>query len=496
VTISFCSSYAHVVHRREQIAAVVSVLVVLTAYVFFGSVGTMSFHRLRWFDQHSDSPAADYYVRQAEGFLRGHLSLAATPDARLLTMRDPWDFNARQELNVEYLWDASYYRGRYYLYFTPLPVLLFYIPHRLIARGYPSDQFAATFFSAWAFVMAAWFVWRALANRKRFVPLWLWIAFIGIGNLIAFSLSDVRVYEVAVLCGVAMSATWAWALLRFLEKPTVRRAVWIGVWLALAIASRPNLAVLLLPTAMAMWRHRSVRVVIAAGAPLFVVACALAVFNYARFGRAFESGISYQMTFLRMRGVALCSLCSLQELTRFFDNALEYQFWTPMVWTKFPFVEALGARFDPDVSFPGQSEQVVGVAVIMPLVMIGTAFAALLALARMRDDPAAVAARSIFAGAWLILLSLSTCWWIVARYSLDFMTLMALATPVCIELGLGMLEGWRVATMPLRIGFVTLALYSILFGALMGFDGRTGAFRRINPKMYAKVGSILHVSGR
>ena len=451
---------------------------------------------MRWYDHHSDSLAADYYTLQAEGFLRGHLSLAATPDARLLTMRNPWDFQARQDENIDYLWDASYYRGKYYLYFTPLPVVLFYVPFRLLARGYPSDALAATFFSAWAFVMASLFVWRSMASRKRFVPLWLWIAFIGIGNLIAFSLSDVRVYEVAVLTGMAMSATWAWALLRFLEQPSMRRAVWAGVWLALAIAARPNLLVLLVPTIAVMWRHRSVRVAAALAAPLFVVGAAIGTFNFERFGNPLESGISYQMTFADMHGVSMCSLCSLQELTRFVDNALEYQFWTPMVWTKFPFLEALGARVDREITFPGDPEQVVGVFVIMPLAMIGSAFAALLALARVRDDPAAVAARWVLAGAWLILLSLSTCWWIVARYSLDFMILMALASAVCIEIGLGMLERWRVATMPLRIGFALLAVYSILFGALMGFDGRMGAFRRVNPKMYQKVGTMLHVSER
>lgn len=456
----------------------------------------MRFHRLHWFDQHSDSLAAEYYTLQTEGFLRGHLSMAATPDARLLTMKNPYDFQARQDLNVDYLWDASYYRGKYYLYFTPLPVLLFYLPYRVLARGYPSDAFAATFFSAWAFVMATLFLRRALANRKRSVPMWVWILFVGIGNMIPFSLSDVRVYEVAVLCGVAMSATWAWALLRFLEKPDARRAVWVGVWLALAIASRANLIVLLLPTVVVMWRHRSARVVAAAAAPLFVVACALLTFNYARFGNPLESGIQYQMTFVDMSTVSRCGLRSLKELTRFFDNALEYQFWTPMVWTKFPYLEALGARVDPKVSFPGDSEQVVGVAVIMPLMMIGTAFALLLVLARVRDDPAVVASAAVFAGAWLILFSLSTCWWIVARYSLDFMMLMALATPVCVEIGLAMLAQWDIRTMPLRILFVVLTVYSIVFGALMGFDGRMGAFRRVNPKLYAKIGAMLHVDVR
>ena len=485
------------VRRHEQVTALLSVVAVLTVYVFFGSVGKMNFHRVRWFEKHSGSLGAEYYVLEAEGFRRGHLSLAATPDARLSSMRDPWNFQARVDNNIDYLWDASWFRGRYYLYFTPLPVILFYLPYRMIGQMYPNDALAATFFSSWALVMAACFIWRALSARKRFLPLWLWILVAGIANVIPFSLPDVRVYEVAVLSGMAMSATWAFSLLRFLEKPTVRRAAWVGIWLALAIAARPNLAVLLVPTLFAMWRHRGMRVAAAVVVPLAVVACALFAFNKARFGHALESGLSYQLTFMEMRGVALCRLCGFNDFIRFAENALEYQYWTPGIYAKFPFVDMLGSRLDRDITFAGvDPEQMIGVAVVMPLAMIGTAFAAFLALAGARDDPPAAAATSIFGGTWLILLTLSTCLWIVARYSLDFMMMMGMATPVAIESGLEVLERWKVKTMPLRILFGILAVWSILLGTFLGFQGREGSFGKRNPELYHRIAAILHVTAR
>ena len=483
--------------RHEQIAAVLAAVAVVTVYVFFGSVGRMNFHRVHWFEKHSDSLGAEYYVLEAEGFRRGHLDMAATPDARMSELHDPWDFGARQDAGIDYLWDASWFRGKYYLYFTPLPVLLFYLPYRMLGQMYPNDALAATFFCTWAFAMAVAFLWRSLSIRKRFVPLWIWIAFAGLANVIPFSLPDVRVYEVAVLTGMAMSATWGFALLLFVEKPTVRRAAWVGVWLALAIAARPNLIVLLVPTAFAFWRHRSVRVAAAVGVPLAVVACSLVAFNEARFGHALESGISYQLTSMELRGVTLCRLCGFDDFIRFLENALEYQFWTPGIGVQFPFVDALGSRLDRSITFAGiDPEQVVGVAVVAPLVMIGTAFAALLALARTRDDPPSAAPAAIFGGAWLILLSIATCLWIVARYSLDFMMLMGMATPVAIETGLGLLERWRVRTMPLRVLFVVLVIYTVIFSIFLGLLGRSDSFRRFNPKMYARIAAMLHVKAR
>jgi hypothetical protein len=476
---------------RAHLSSVLAVVVVLTSYTFFGSVGTMSFRRLHWYETHSDAAGAEYYARLAEGFLHGRLSIAATPDPRLATLPDPYEYYQRDHSSVSALWDASYYRGKYYLYFTPIPALLFYIPFRLVAGGYPPDSLVATFFCAWAFVVAVLFVRRALAGRRTHLPMPLWILLLGLGNVVAFSLPAVRVYEVAIVSGMAMSATWAWSLLRFLEKRTPGAAAWMGVWLALAIAARTNLLVLLAPTAAAIVvvrDHRArARLVGATLLPLFVVGIALAAYNFARFGNVFETGFQYQMTSMPMRGHSVCRLCNQGDVMRFANSSLHYLFWSPAVATQFPYVDLLKARPDPKVSFPGDPEQIVGVAPILPLAMIASCFAALLLLAPPTLDTGTRAGTTIMISAWLVLIGLCTCWWLVARYSLDFMILMAMATVVCIEGGLTLLAWWGVAVGPLRIAAAMLACYSIALGFLLGFEGREGMFRRANPAMFARV---------
>src|SRR5205085_9800657 len=255
----------------------------------------------------------------------------------------------------------------------PLPALTFYMPYRLLRGGYPRDALAAAVFAAWALLASAAFVRRALAlgGRRPRIPLPIWILMIGFGNVALFHLMDIRIYEAAILAGSAMSATWAYALVRCIESPTTRRAAWVGVWLALSIAVRPNLLVLLPVTAFVV---RGRRALIAAAIPLAVVAALLFGYNYARFGQFFESGHTYQLTFVPMEGKRVCSLCTPAEAARFVNMAIEYVFWSPAVRAQFPWVDLQYASPDPATSFPMGAEQVIGIAPLVPLTMLGTRF--------------------------------------------------------------------------------------------------------------------------
>ncbi|MEI8131514.1 MAG: hypothetical protein WCG34_03710, partial [Leptolinea sp.] len=64
----------------------------------------------------------EYFDRLAEAFLHGQLSLLETPDMRLATLLNPYDYNARTEIPI--LWDATYFQGKYFLYWGPVPSLI------------------------------------------------------------------------------------------------------------------------------------------------------------------------------------------------------------------------------------------------------------------------------------------------------------------------------------------------------------------------------------
>jgi hypothetical protein len=492
----------------RRVPAALAILFVLLVYVFFASEGTFEFRRVKW-DYKTDKPGEGYYGSLAEGFRSGHLYMMDEPDANLKAVHNPYDPAVRDKYGAGILWDASYFERHFYLYFSPLPVLLFYLPFRWLTQGYPLDSLAGTFFCVWAFAMSIATVRRAAGQRKLHLPMPLWILLIGLGNVIPWSLIHMRIYEVAVMAGMAMTATWGYALVRFTETGSARHAFWMGLWLALAIAARTNLVVLLLPTVSVLWSGarfgrrpvaeaatapRVWRVWIACLIPLGVVALMLAGYNYARFRKPHETGITYQLTFVNMRNCRRCSLRTIPEGIRVINNLVHYVWWPPYIFSKFPYVDLQGSRLDPIVAFPNVVEHIAGFGPLNPVIVVACIFTLLLAARRRTLDVHARNGLRLMGGAWLVLALLSTCWYVVARYSLDFWMLMTVASAIVIEAAFTELENAGFGLRWLRIGTIALACFSILFCSLLGFMGTQGAFQRANPKLFQRLSDQLSAS--
>ena len=463
-----------------------AVALVVLSYAFFATRGTLNFAQFRRTD-------ISFYVQLQQGFSEGHLYMVFPVDPRIPALPNPYDPKARADI-VFYPWDAAYFDGHYYLYHSPLPVLLAYIPLQVLTHRYAPDQLVVTLFCAWAFIAALLFVRQARAGTESpRIPLFVWALFLGIGNAIPFVLSIVRTYEVAIAAGMAMTASWALSVLRLLRAPSPGRAVWMGVWLALAIAARPDLIVLGLVAAVVLivafrrQRAQLVRAACAFAAPLVIVAAALLWYNAARFDNPLELGVRYQLTSVDMNGKRVCGCRSVAEVVRAANNVMHYVFLPPVARTPFPYLDGLTATLDRAVAWPtggAGTEQVIGLAPLMPLTMIGTALALLFAFVwRGAADPRVRASLIIMAGAWLILGALSTCWWIVARYSLDFMMLMAAASIVLVEEALASLP----RTLLPRLFLIALALYSVTAGFLLGLSGQAGAFKNANPALIRRL---------
>ena len=467
----------------------------IAAYAFFASHGKYEFEPIAW-DQAFDKPGEGFYASLAEGFLRGQTSMAHEPDPRLVALKTPYDYEARHKAEVSYLWDASYYRGRYYLYFSPVPALLLHIPYRAFTGAYPHDITAGLFFASWAFLMIAACATRALRllARRPLLPLWLWLSMLGVGNLIPVVIIFCRTYEIAILCGAAMSSTFAFALLRFLESPTNARLVHAAVWLALAIATRPNLGVLLPVLFAAIYikrREDLFKAVALAMIPLAVAAGSLAAYNYARFGSVSETGVKYQLTYMDMKDWRVCSLCTGREAVRLVNTAGIYTGAPLTFFGDFPFVRLTMQNLDPTISFSQYTDLVGGLGVLIPLTILGSVLAAILACRKEPNDDGTRGGLLIAAGGWLALLGLSTCWYASARYELDFMLLVAAGAVICIEAGLPMFAQSTRSLLVARVALAAMACYSIVTAVFLGFTGAHDAFLYRNPELYERLGDLF-----
>jgi hypothetical protein len=369
--------------------------------------------------------------------------MAAEPAAELTRLADPYDFGSRKDIPV--LWDASYFEGKYYLYFSPVPVVLFYMPVRVIAGAYPNDDLAATFFAAISFLFFAGVVWRTRWS-------WLWILVVGVGNVVPYVIVGVLFYQVAVACAMAFTAAWAFSVVRFLDG-NGRWAIPMGIFLGMAIATRPNLIVLLLVQGLLLVKHR--KAILKVLAPLVVIACALLAYNYSRFRDPLEFGVTYQMARVPMQGRAICGVCGPGEVPRLINHASHYVFWPILFHGKFPWVWVQNNRLDPAVTYPGSPEPIAGMAPVTPLAIVGTGFALLLTRERR--------GRYLVLAGWIVLLALSSCWWVTARYTLDFLGLIVSGAILCIDDALAFFSESKA----LRWVCALLALYSIILGLLL-----------------------------
>src|SRR5206468_6265364 len=137
-------------------------------------------------------------------------------------------------------------------------------------------------------------------------------------------------------------------------------------------AARPNLGVLVVPTALALLAAKPVRrMAIATAIPLGAICALLLAYNAARFGDPFEFGTKYQITILSMQNQKVCSLCTAKEFARFANNVVQYVAAPVGVGSQFPFAVAYPAQLDPATMFPAQTEQTAGVASMIPLTIIG-----------------------------------------------------------------------------------------------------------------------------
>jgi len=284
-----------------------------------------------------------HYQYLVDGFLGGHTSLSVQPSPELLKLRDPYD---PAQNGPWRLWDASLYRGKFYLYFGPTPVLLMLPWQVIFGQPLPQRLAVASFAVAG---MAGLALLIAGVRRRHFETL----SPLAAGGILIVSLFaswlpvTLRRPDVWELPLVAACACLWWALYflwRCLGSENGRAwALAAGAAVALMLGSRPTsffAGAAFIALLYDFQRPRDARLPLAAGVAA-AGGLALLAYNLARFGRPFEFGQSYQLWGSDERDVVHFSLHYFRY------NAWLYLFALPDLSPYCPFVLAVPPGGEP-----------------------------------------------------------------------------------------------------------------------------------------------------
>lgn len=423
-----------------------------------------------------------HYEYLAEGFLKGQLSLSLEPSRELLALPDPYD-PAR---NAPYrLWDASLYRGRYYLYYGPAPALAM-AAARLVLGHVPGQELATAAFAA-AALAALGLLMReiALHHFARLSPAGFGFAFAVAAHAswLPVVLRRPGVWELPIVASLAFLWWALYFLWRLHRSGRMAWAVAAGGCLALLVGSRVTFvfaalvaaAGCLSPTLGGLARPRSWRRsgVVCAGI-LGLGGLGLLAYNMARFGRPLEFGQSYQLWGMDERHVAHMSLSYLAF------NADTYFLALPSFGAYFPFLhpEWAGAFPQGYIAY----EEMYGIPFMVPAQLLGSV--GLLRALRCRSgDPMRA---TVVAAAWASAFSAAIllCWaGACSRYIAELLAGWTVVSAVGLMAALD--SGRLLRTAALAAGLWTIACVCLASAEFRGF------MRLTHPGTYAALARVL-----
>jgi hypothetical protein len=461
------------------------------------------------------TPYFSYYDREADAFLAGQVSLLEQPAAALAQLPDVYSFTARQ--GIGYLWDVSYYNGKYYLYWGPVPALVA-AAIKLIHPGVVEDQvLILIFISGIAVILGALFHWL----RKTYFPSapgWTVLLFTLTGCLslpLFWLVNRPAVYEAAIASAQFFLLLGIYAALRGIAAKGKKNG-WLllaGFSLGAAVCSRFTyvfsvLAVCLVVGVMLIKNSREQGFKLAPwlcfGLPLAGMAVGLMEFNYVRFGNILESGLRYQLTG-EILPSGLKGLFSWHyTLANFYSSVLRPLGTTPGQFPFFstPFVlDNMWPNFVHRAKTYSSGEPVVGVLAAVPflwLLVILLVFAVKHLLDWIDEKPRPekpVQDPGFPVWALLLIVAPALIQFTIAmtyimstmRFLADFSLLLILCTALMVWTAFSRLKDHTVWRRLLLTLTTLLCVASIGIGLLTNMQGADYRFENNNPDLYAKI---------
>lgn len=263
-----------------------------------------------------DSRGQGYYNLLARGFLKGQTALDVEVSPAMLAVSDPYSPKMRAG---EGLHDASYYKGRYFIYFGVTPVVTIFAPVRLLTGEFVDERFAIVGMAIMGFIFSAATLVAIRRRHFRRAPVWVVVVAVtalGLATMVPPLLRRPSIWEVPIAAGYGWFMVTLFCVWRSLAAAR-GKSLWLAaasLAMGLTVGARPTYllaSVVLLAPLAAEWgrrRERSWRWLLgAAFGPILAAGVGLAAYNFARFGSLAEFGQTYQLAGDDLRGLKLFS---------------------------------------------------------------------------------------------------------------------------------------------------------------------------------------------
>ena len=342
------------------------------------------------------------YAMLADSFLQGRADLLIDPPPELAELENPYDPEQRE--GIDFLSDASYYRGRYYAYWGPAPAV-FSMIHRILFDRTLGDEYLSFLGASLALLFTVLVILRLWRLHYRGAPRWLLGAALvvaAVAHPVLWNLSSPEVYETAIAVGQAFLLGGLFFALPAIEGSRGERTnlVLAGTSWGIAIASRINLApavlVFLAAALLGLWEVKNragiLRSVVAdiafLGVSFSLVIAMLALYNHSRFGSALETGFRFTLV-PDQDHIQLLQRGELFNAAYLPSNLLYYSFGPVRAKEVFPFLKSVRGTLPSYTmfleSFPTPDaysvEEVTGIALAAPFAIFSAVLAARLACA-------------------------------------------------------------------------------------------------------------------
>ena len=285
------------------------------------------------------------YHRLAEALAQGQFHLNDEPSSALMSMENPYDYNARKKAGVAFLWDHAYFDGKYYVYFGVVPCVLFYLPYYLIT-GTHLETYIAIFITSSLTVIGITLLLREIIKKHYkdtpFAVFLILCQLIISGGGIWLLTKRPDFYSLPITTAIMLSIFGIYFWIKSVKDDKLSGTMlFLGsLFMALVAGSRPQFLLgsffSLIIFAKSFKERtfvskKSIGKTVAFVIPYVLVAMCLMYYNFARFGSPFDFGANYNLTLndMTLRGI---------RADRTFLGWFYYLFQPPQLTAVFPFI--------------------------------------------------------------------------------------------------------------------------------------------------------------